>query len=349
MMQNWGVLLITCAGLMACGETRVSAPDWADGSAWDVAEVAALPVNADPYVGALQTGYLKLAKQELAQYDWVDGAKYLSKSAQAAEGVRVPPVDPADYGLDRPAEDPLIEGGMRLKAYIASRGPMLRAARQIGEAQVHHDCWIEQLEEGHQTDDIQNCKELFEGTMQLVIDLAELPDNMAVVLPKNGVVGGIELAHQSGNTVTLDQAFAAAGVGDDVGDLPVHEDEIKEAFAAALGSAPPPPVIFEIYFDFNSTRITDLAHNTIIAAAKEAHKRPGSEVLISGHADAVGDTVANSLISHARSARVAKAMHDELPEGHKVEISHKGHGEKKLAVPTARQEEKNRRVVLLVR
>lgn len=349
MIRKGGGMLLLCAGLTACADARVSTPDWVDGSAWDVAQVEALAVNSDPYLGALQTGYLTLAKQELAQYDWIDGSRYLSKSAEAAGGVRVTPLDPADRGLDRPEDDPLIEGGLRLKAYIASRGPMLRAPRQIGEAQVHHDCWIEQLEEGHQTDDIQSCRDLFEGTMQLVIDLAELPDNMAVVLPKNGEVGGIELAHQNGNKVTLDEAFAAAGVADDVGDLPVDEDEIKEAFAAALGSAPPPPVIFEIYFDFNSTRITDAAHDTIIDAVREAHKRPGSEVLISGHADAVGDSVANSLISHARSARVAKAVHDELPEGHKVEISHKGHGEKKLAVPTARQEEKNRRVVLLVR
>ena len=333
----------------ACGKQIADVPDWADGSAWDVTEVEALPVNTDPYFRALQKGYLTLARSELAQYDWIDGARYLSKSAAASKGSAIPVADAEDRGLDAPEGSELFEGGQRLKAYIASPGPMLRAPQQIGEAQVHYDCWLEQLEEGHQTKQIQDCRDLFEGTMQLVTDLAALPDNMAVVLPKNGVVGGIELAHQSGNKVTLDQAFAAAGTGDDVGNLPVHESEIREAFAGALGSQPPPPVIYEIYFDFNSTRITDVAHEQIIAAAKEAHKRGAGEVLISGHADAVGDTDANRAISHARAARVATAVHDEMPEAHIVEISHKGHGETKLAVETARQEALNRRVVVIVR
>ena len=183
----------------------------------------------------------------------------------------------------------------------------------------------------------------------MVIDLAALPDNMAVVLPKDGVVGGIEIEHQGGNTVTLNEAYAATGVGEDEGDLPVHEDEIKEAFAAAQAAHPEPPVIFEVYFDFNSTSITDAAHEVIMDVAREAHKRPGSEVLISGHADAVGDPAANRAISHRRAFLVAEAVHKELPEEHKVDISHKGHGETKLSVPTPRQEEKNRRVVIMVR
>ena len=226
---------------------------------------------------------------------------------------------------------------------------MLRAARQIGEAQVHYDCWVEQLEEGHQTEEIQNCRELFEGTMQLVIDLAELPDNMAVVLPKNGEVGGIELAHQNGKSVTLDEAFAASGVGDDVGDLPVEEGEIRDAFAAALGASPPPPAIFEVYFDFNSTRISKVADDQIWKASREAQARPGAEVLISGHADSVGDAASNRAIANARAAAVAEALEQDLPSGHKIEISRKALGEKKLAVPTSGQEERNRRVVILVR
>ena len=349
MRQKGWIVLGGSLLLSACGNQTASVPSWADGSAWDVEKVAALPVNSDPYLAALQTGYLRLGREELANYDWIEASRFLSKSAAAANGERVPLIVAADRGIDRPEDDPLIEGAAKLKAYIASPGPMLRAPQQIGEAQVHYDCWVEQLQEGHQTDEIQNCRDLFEGTMQLVIDLAALPDNMAVVLPEDGEVGGIEIEHKGGNKVTLDEAFAATGVGDDEGDLPVHEDEIKEAFAAALGSAPPPPVVFEIYFDFNSTRITDEAHETIMAVAAEAHKRPGSEVLVSGHADAVGESAANRAISHRRAFLVAEAVHLELPEAHKVDISHKGHGEKKLSIPTPRKEEKNRRVVILVR
>lgn len=348
-MMRTAVPVVLALSLGACAGQDASVPDWADGSAWDVERAAKLEVNADPYLGALQTGYLALAKQELAQFDWVDGARYLDKSVAAANGIAVPPLEASERGINRPEDDPLTQGVARLKAYIASEGPMLRAARQIGEAQVHYDCWVEQLEEGHQTDEIQNCRDLFEGTLQLVIDLAELPDNMAVVLPKNGEVGGIELAHQNGNSVTLDQAFAAAGVGDDVGDLPVEEGEIRDAFAAALGAAPPPPAIFEVYFDFNSTRISEAADDQIWKASREAQSRSGAEVLISGHADSVGDAAANAAISNARAAKVAAALEQDLPPGHTIEVSLKAVGTKKPAVETRRQEEKNRRVVILVR
>ena len=85
-------------GLAACGSQTASVPDWADGSAWDVGRVEALEVNADPYLGALQTGYLALARTELAQFDWIDGARYLDKAAAAANGVRVPPLEARSSG-----------------------------------------------------------------------------------------------------------------------------------------------------------------------------------------------------------------------------------------------------------
>ena len=348
MRTGWGVLAGVLA-LAACSPQDSDIPDWADGSAWDVQEIESLPVNPDPYLGALQTGYLAQARSELAQYDWADGARYLAKSAAAAEGERVEPLDPAKRGVIRAQDDPIVLGRASLKTYISRPGPMLRAAQEIGKAQVLYDCWVEQTEEGHQTDDIENCRDAFQTTMLIVADLSELPDNMIVVLPKNGVVGGVEVEHTAGNKVTLNEAYAATGFGEDEGSLPVHPDEIEEAFADARGAHPEAPVVFEVYFEFSSTRITDEAHEVIMAVAAEAHRRPGGEVLVSGHADAVGGSATNQAISRRRAFLVAEAVHKELPEAHRIDISHKGHGETRLSIPTARAEEKNRRVVIVVR
>lgn len=348
MRLGWGVLAgVTALG--ACSVPQVDVPDWADGSAWDIARVEALTVSEDPYLAALQTGYLEQARSELAQFDWIDGARYLAKSVAAANGTRVPPLEAEDRGIERPEDDPLVQGAQKLKAYIASRGPMLRAARQIGEAQVHYDCWVEQLEEGHQFDDIRDCRELFQGTLQLVIDLADLPDNMAVVLPKDGVVGGIELQDARGRSVLLDQAFAAAGFETQLGDLPVDEGEIRDAFAAALGAAPPPPAVFEVLFDFNSTKLSDEALVTIWQASQEAQRRSGAEILIQGHADAVGTSSTNRAISYSRADGVFRAIEADLPEGHQIEVTLRAVGESNLKIPTQNKEEENRRVVVLVR
>ncbi|MGD1925190.1 MAG: OmpA family protein [Paracoccaceae bacterium] len=342
--------VLAALGLSACAEQSTNVPDWADGSAWDASRIAALPVNEDPYLAALQVGYLRFAKAEIeTHFDWVDGARFLKRAEAAAAGTAVAPLRLAERGIERPDDDPMVIAAETLRAYISAPGPMLRAGQQIGEAQVHYDCWVEQLEEGHQTTQIAACREDFESALQLVVDLADLPDNMAVVLPKDGETGGIELTHQGGNSLTLDQAFAAAGVGDDVGDLPVDEGEIRDAFAPALGAAPPPPEIFEIYFDFDNTQISDEAHEQIMAVARAAAGRDAGEVLIAGHAAAVGDTASNRAIARSRAAGVARAVDRELPGGHAVEISFRGFGEAKLKIPTVLKEEKNRRVVILVR
>lgn len=336
-------------GLAGCAGQSADVPDWMDGSAWDVARVARTELNPDPYLGALQAGYLDLAKFELGQYDWHDSALYLEKAAAAARGERFLPRDARERGLELSEDHPMTQGRAHLIAYLASPGAMLRAPRQIGEAQTWFDCWVEQLEEGHQADHIANCRDLFQATLQLVSDLAKLPDNMAVVLPKDGETGGVELVHQGGGTATLDSAFAAASVGDDVGALPVDEGEIRDAFAPALGARPPPPAVFEVYFDFNSTRISDDARNVIWKASTEAQRRSGAEVLISGYADAVGGRASNRAIAAARAASVERALAEDLPAEHDIEITRTGIGERDLAVATADAEEKNRRVVILVR
>ena len=92
------------------------------------------------------------------------------------------------------------------------------------------------------------CRERFEALMELIRDLAELPGDLAVVLPEEGEIGGIELS-QRGKTVRLDRPWAAEATGAELGDVPVAESEIREAFGAALAAQPKPPATYEIYFD----------------------------------------------------------------------------------------------------
>ena len=84
-------------------------------------------------------------------------------------------------------------------------------------------------------------------------------------------------------------------------------------------------------------------------ASTEAQRRTGAEVLISGHADAVGGRASNRLIAAARAAAVERALSEDLPAEHDIEITRTGVGERDLAVKTAQSEDRNRRVVILVR
>lgn len=338
-------------GLAACtpAEDRGSTvSEWLTGERWDIDRVAALPMNEDPYLGALQEGYLRLARAELAEQDWSDGAFFVRKARLAAQGSTVKPDNPASRSIGDDDRTGLDKGFQQVTGYLASDGAMLRAGRQIGEAQVHLDCWSQEAEEGHQSTDIETCREQFGLMIILIRDLSALPKNMAVVLPEDGEIGGIEVS-QGDKTVTLDRPFAAAGTGKKLGDVPVTESEIRDAFAGALAAQPKPPVEFVLTFAFNETRISDTAFEQILAAAEEARSRAAAEVVITGFADALGDAATNLAISRTRAERVRKAVFFELRDAEKVSITTEAKGERDLAVSARGQEEQNRRVVILVR
>ncbi|MFK7943286.1 MAG: OmpA family protein [Paracoccaceae bacterium] len=312
-----------------------------------------LPVQEDAYLAALQEGYTKLALKERALFDWVDAAEYAGRARAASGGTAPEPLDPKVFGIGGDVGTTLAEARLELRGYLASEGAMLRAGRQIGEAQVSYDCWVEEAEEGHQLKEITACRDRYALLILLVRDLGALPDNMAVVLPeKEGTIGGIEIT-QDDRTVTLDKAFAAAGTGEKLGDVPVTEGEIRDAFAGALAAQPPPPVEYTVTFDFNSSRIDDDGFLEIAKAAELALSRPVAEIIVTGYADAPGATSENLVLSRGRAARVRREVLRELGSrevtGPKIEVAATGKGEQGLLVNTGSPERSNRRVVILVR
>ena len=340
---------LSLAALTACTATERD-QGWLSGDAWSVESAAKSPVPDDPYFAALREGYLKLAEVELAEFDWNDAAEFRARAVRASREERFTPIDPGAFRISEAAGAGLTEAFVEITAYLGSEGAMLRAARQIGEAQVHFDCWVAEAIEGHQEDDIAACREAYQLMIVLIRDLAKLPDNMAVVLPEDGggEPGGIELA-QGGKKITLDRPFAAAGIGEAFGDLPVSEGEIKDAFAGALAARPKPPKEFVITFGFNSTIISDEAFETILLAAEEARSRPAAEVITTGFTDAVGTSGANLAISRRRATQVARAIEYELRAAETVTFQSGGKGERELVVAKPGREEANRRVVILVR
>ncbi|MEM1161891.1 MAG: OmpA family protein [Pseudomonadota bacterium] len=312
--------------------------------------MAKIDAPDSPFLAALQEGYVDLAERELAEFDWSSGARFRSRALAAAQGTAPLPFDPSEQDIPERAIAGLIEAYVELTGYLGSEGAMLRAGRQIGEAQVQYDCWVQEAEEGHQTEDIDACREAYQLMIILIRDLAALPDNMAVVLPEEpgNEVGGIELA-QGGKTITLDSAFAAAGVGEDFGDLPVTESEIRDAFAGALAAQPKPPKEFQLNFPFNGTRISDEAFEAILAAAEEARSRDAAEVIVTGYADLVGNAADSLAISRTRAERVRQAIFWELRDKENVTFATDAKGERDPVEDTARKSEANRRVVVLVR
>jgi hypothetical protein len=116
-----------------------------------------------------------------------------------------------------------------------------------------------------------------------------------------------------------------------------------------MASPPPTPVrqLFVVYFNTGQSDVSPEAQATI-AKATATFKQGGTNVLVKGHADRVGDQGANLRLSLARTANVKAAlMRDGVPES---AIRSGSLGEENLPIPTADQvpERLNRSVHITV-
>lgn len=128
--------------------------------------------GGSPFTQALANEYRQYAQSEYYQLDWPDQAFFRNKADMAARGFAPAPEDPAnravgtgvqlhpevDYGKTQRAE--AIQGRQQLLGALQG-GATQRAPQAAARAQVAYDCWVEQLEEGWQKDDIERCRQAF--------------------------------------------------------------------------------------------------------------------------------------------------------------------------------------------
>jgi len=115
-------------------------------------------------------------------------------------------------------------------------------------------------------------------------------------------------------------------------------------------ASPPPTQVRQLYVVYFNTGQSDILPDgqATIAQASATFKQGGTNVLVKGHADRVGDQGMNLRLSMARTAAVKAAlMRDGVPES---AIRSGSLGEESLPVPTADQvpERLNRSVHITV-
>lgn len=143
-----GIALITLAGCTAPLE-----------------ELSRAEPSGTTFTKALSKEYLDFAKSEAAQYDWIDSQLFAEKGLAAARGVVVLPESPANWRISRgPGPAALEDDRLRLLAALDAGGRD-RAPTAAARAQSGYDCWLEQLEEGWQTDDIETCRKKFQDNL----------------------------------------------------------------------------------------------------------------------------------------------------------------------------------------
>lgn len=137
---------------------------------------ASRPAAGSPFTQALATEYTRFADSEYVQSDWPDTAAMRAKAQMAAQGQAPAPEDPTrrgvgtglqlnpDIDIGKEQRGEAIQGRQRLLGALSGQGPQ-RNPQAAARAQVAYDCWVEQLEEGWQRDDIERCRTAFNTAM----------------------------------------------------------------------------------------------------------------------------------------------------------------------------------------
>jgi len=113
--------------------------------------------------------------------------------------------------------------------------------------------------------------------------------------------------------------------------------------------APPPPTkAWMVFFDTNSTALSQQANTTVGEAATVAKSMPNAKVVVTGFTDTDGSPAYNKALSMRRATAVKNALVRSGVTAQSVAVS--GQGEEGLLVQTGDQtkNENNRRVQIVV-
>lgn len=177
------------------------------------------------------------------------------------------------------------------------------------------------------------------------------PVARVVLLPQPGAAtGALEVASAKASLV-LDQEYATAELSR-AGDQTKGRSsaaEVAQRYPNLLSMQPAPETRRLLYFQVGSSALTPESEAALPEIAAEVARRPGGEVIVVGHTDAVGTIEANDALSLQRAQAVRQILVQRGVPAALVETI--GRGKRARLVPTADQvaEPRNRRVEIVVR
>ena len=276
-----------------------------------VNDVSQLKPKESGFKANLHKEYVDLAKAELAEGDTYDTGVFARSAEAAAMGKSVDPDKLWDRSYNKKHQTVLFDERDRLLAALNGGGRANHGAL-AARAQAMFDCWAQEQEENNQPPDIERCRS---GYLKAMDQLA------AAMKPK-----------------------PMPKMADKPKPKPKPKKKAKKKPTMAIENP------YVVYFDYDSTTITDMASvRQITSAAKAAKSNKSTRVEVTGHTDTSGESAYNQRLSEARAkvvdeALIALGMNGLIIERH-------ANGQNKLAVDTGDgvRKAENRRVVINVR
>ncbi|MDD5167583.1 MAG: OmpA family protein [Syntrophales bacterium] len=179
------------------------------------------------------------------------------------------------------------------------------------------------------------------------------PTTQVVLMPDpDGKVGTLEVSNAKGKQALTQawQATESAAIGETLSEPRLLEEKkVRQAFNEALAAEPIPPVSFIIYFRMDSSALSKESLSFLNNVIETIRERKSTDIIVSGHTDAVGSIDYN----HRLSLRRAKAVTDLLIargiDRQNIEVTYHGKGNPLFPTPDGVSEPRNRRVEITVR
>ncbi len=174
-----------------------------------------------------------------------------------------------------------------------------------------------------------------------------------VLLPDpDGKVGTLEVSNVKG-TQTLNQAWQAT-VSASMDRIPsepklLEEEKVRQVFREALEAEPIPPVSFIIYFRTDRSVLSTESLTLLTKVMDAILSRKSTDIIISGHTDAVGAIDYNHRLSLRRAKAVADILISKGIDRQNIQVTYHGKGNPLVPTPDGRPEPRNRRVEITVR
>lgn len=165
----------------------------------------------------------------------------------------------------------------------------------------------------------------------------------------DGKVGRV-IVTAGGNQVTLDTAYATADVsGDSLTKREVAQAAARERIEAALAALPQRPRKYTAFYLLDQIELTPESTKDLDSIKQNVASFPAPEVIVTGHADRLGTTVYNDVLSLRRAKQMRDALTTAGIPREKIQVVARGEREPLVRTPDNLSEPRNRRVEIKVR
>jgi len=192
---------------------------------------------------------------------------------------------------------------------------------------------------------------LFLATMQFAGCATPPPERVIVpervtLLPQpDGSPSAVVVQSRTGGAAVLDRPYMVATVTEkQIGSEQTGEAAVKLRYKALFDALPARPKSYLLLFDFGGTQLTPESGKLVQVMLNDLKDLPAPELIIIGHADAVGTDAINDELSRQRAISVVNMLKAKGIDTQRV--SAVGRGSREPLVPTKKgvPEARNRRV-----